>query len=88
MPVDTANLKQRIDLLELIGCDTRLKRVASTPCGEYAGPAVCGGRDRLRVQPAQRTEVGRCRIATLTAAAALQSGVVPSPSAHREVGWR
>jgi DNA primase len=53
--VDIAALKERVDLLELIGRDTRLKRVASTRGGEYAGACpFCGGRDRLRVQPARR----------------------------------
>src|ERR671933_455903 len=42
--IDTAAIKQRIDLLGLIGADTR--------GGEYAGPCpFCGGRDRFRVQP-------------------------------------
>src|SRR6266508_118235 len=55
VPVDTAAIKERIDLLELIGRDTRLKRVASTRGGEYAGACpFCGGKDRLRVQPARR----------------------------------
>src|ERR1700716_2055831 len=54
MRVDVGALKQRVDLLELIGRDTRLKRVASTRGGEYAGACpFCGGRDRLRVQPAR-----------------------------------
>jgi DNA primase len=40
------------DLLDLIGRDTELKRVASTNGGEYAGPCpFCGGRDRFRVWP-------------------------------------
>ena len=52
MPVDTAALKQRIDLLALVGRDTRLRKVASTAGGEWAGPCpFCGGRDRFRVQP-------------------------------------
>src|SRR5918912_372251 len=55
MPVDVMALKERVDLLELIGRDTRLKRVASTRGGEYAGACpFCGGRDRLRVQPERR----------------------------------
>jgi hypothetical protein len=55
VPVDASALKERIDLLELIGRDTRLKRVASTRGGEYAGACpFCGGRDRLRVQPERR----------------------------------
>jgi DNA primase len=52
VPVDTAALKQRIDLLALISRDTRLRKVASTAGGEWAGPCpFCGGRDRFRVQP-------------------------------------
>ena len=50
--IDTWAIKQRTDLLGLIGADTRLKKVASTGGGEYAGPCpFCGGRDRFRVQP-------------------------------------
>jgi DNA primase len=50
--VDTVALRQRTDLLGLIGADTRLKKVAMTAGGEYAGPCpFCGGRDRFRVQP-------------------------------------
>ena len=53
--VDTWAIKQRTDLLGLIGADTRLKKVATTRGGEYAGPCpFCGGRDRFRVQPEQR----------------------------------
>jgi DNA primase len=51
MTVDVASLKTRIDLVELIGRDVPLRRVASTAGGEWAGPCpFCGGRDRLRVQ--------------------------------------
>jgi DNA primase len=54
MTTDTRALRQRTDLLALIGYDTRLKRVAGTAGGEYAGPCpFCGGRDRFRVQPEQ-----------------------------------
>ncbi len=50
--IDTADLRSRVDLLTLIGRDTRLRRVSSTGGGEYAGPCPsCGGRDRFRVQP-------------------------------------
>ncbi|HET8626913.1 MAG TPA: primase-helicase zinc-binding domain-containing protein, partial [Thermomicrobiales bacterium] len=50
--IDTRDLRRRVDLLALIGEDTRLKKVATTRGGEYAGPCpFCGGRDRLRVQP-------------------------------------
>jgi DNA primase len=41
-----------IDLLDLIGRDTQLKKVATTNGGEYAGPCpFCGGHDRFRVWP-------------------------------------
>jgi hypothetical protein len=33
-----ATIKQRTDVLGLIGADTRLKKVASNGGGEYAGP--------------------------------------------------
>src|SRR5438094_9406605 len=50
--IDTGAIKQRTDLLGLIGADTWLKKVASTRGGEFAGPCpFCGGRDRFRVQP-------------------------------------
>ena len=55
--IDVTAIKQTVDLLELIGRDVKqLKLVASTGGGEYAGPCpFCsdGGKDRLRVQPAQ-----------------------------------
>jgi DNA primase len=52
VPIDTAALKQRIDLLALLGRDTRLRKVATTAGGEWAGPCpFCGGRDRFRAQP-------------------------------------
>ena len=52
--VDTAALRQSVDLLELVGSDSTLRKVASTRGGEYAGPCPwCGGEDRFRVQPAQ-----------------------------------
>jgi hypothetical protein len=42
----------RVDLLGLIERDTRLRRVARTHGGEYAGPCpFCGGDDRFRVWP-------------------------------------
>ena len=50
--IDTRDLKQRADLLALIGRDTQLRKAATTRGGEYEGPCpFCGGRDRLRVQP-------------------------------------
>lgn len=55
---------QTDDLFALIGRDTRLKRVASTNGGEYAGPCpFCGGTDRFRVWPEHPGGVGRwwCR---------------------------
>jgi DNA primase len=58
MTVDVASLKSRVDLVELIGRDVPLRRVASTRGGEYAGPCpFCGGRDRLHVQH----QLWRCR---------------------------
>ena len=52
MTVDARALKARVDLLDLIGRDTTLRRVAATRGGEYAGPCpACGGKDRFRVQP-------------------------------------
>lgn len=48
----TADLKARIDLLDLAERDTQLRKVAGTRGGEYAGPCPsCGGHDRFRVQP-------------------------------------
>lgn len=52
MTTDTTALKQRIDLLDLVGRDTTLTKVATTRGGEYAGPCpFCVGTDRFRVQP-------------------------------------
>src|SRR5437764_6759257 len=46
--------ERAMNLLELLTRDTRLRRMASTRGGEYAGPCpFCGGRDRFRVQPEQ-----------------------------------
>jgi DNA primase len=40
------------ELLEVIGRDTMLKRIAATHGGEYAGPCPwCGGTDRFHVWP-------------------------------------
>lgn len=57
-----------IDLLQLAGADTALRRVASTGAGEYAGACPrCGGEDRFHVQlkapPGKRPEGSRwmCR---------------------------
>jgi len=61
MSFDETMLKQRTDLLALIGRDT-LRHIASTNGGEWAGPCpFCGGTDRCRVWPNQ--EGGRfwCR---------------------------
>jgi DNA primase len=50
--IDTTAIKSRIDLVELAGRDVRLKKVATTRGGEWAGACpFCGGRDRFRVQP-------------------------------------
>lgn len=41
-----------VDLLSIAQQHTRLKRVANTKGGEWAGPCpFCGGRDRFRIQP-------------------------------------
>jgi DNA primase len=43
---------QTVDLKDLIGRDTQLKKVASTRGGEFAGACpFCGGIDRFHVQP-------------------------------------
>jgi len=50
--MDANQVKSSIDILQLIGADTTLKRVSSSGGGEYAGPCpMCGGEDRFRVQP-------------------------------------
>ena len=55
MRLDAPALKEHVDLLELVGRDTHLRKVASTRGGEWAGPCpFCGGRDRFRVQPERR----------------------------------
>ncbi len=42
----------QVNLLDVISRNTRLRRVAATHGGEYAGPCpFCGGRDRFRVWP-------------------------------------
>lgn len=47
---ELVRLKQRINLLDLIGGE--LHKVANSHGGEYAGPCpFCGGEDRLHVQP-------------------------------------
>jgi DNA primase len=53
--IDTKAVLARVDLLDLIGRDTKLRKVASTRGGEWAGPCpYCrDGDDRFRVQPAQ-----------------------------------
>lgn len=53
--IDVEALKDKTDLLALAERDTTLKRVATTGGGEWGGPCpFCGGRDRFRVQPAER----------------------------------
>jgi len=52
--LDTAAIRQSVDLLSLVSTSTHVRKVASTRGGEYAGPCpFCGGEDRFRVQPAQ-----------------------------------
>lgn len=41
-----------VDLLSIIGTDTKLERTAGTRGGEYSGPcSFCGGTDRFKVHP-------------------------------------
>jgi DNA primase len=48
--INTDDIRRSVDLLSLVG--NRLKRVATTHGGEYAGPCpFCGGKDRFHVQP-------------------------------------
>lgn len=50
--IDVQTLKNQVNLLELAGRGTVLRRVASSGGGEWAGPCpFCGGRDRFHVQP-------------------------------------
>lgn len=50
--IDVQALKARVDLVDLAGREVRLKKIATTRGGEWAGPCpFCGGRDRFRVQP-------------------------------------
>src|SRR6266498_3009618 len=80
VPVDTTPIKERIDLLELIGRDTRLKRVASTRGGEYAGacrrlgasPSELGGRVRTKSTPAVATTPKLHQVSAPSVAAELE----------------
>lgn len=55
--IDTATIKTAIDLIELVGRYTELRRVTAT---EYHGPCPwCGGDDRFRVT-AERFACRRC----------------------------
>lgn len=59
---DTTVLKQSINILDLIGHDTSLKKVADTGGGEFAGACpFCGGKDRFRVQPYKNNGKWFCR---------------------------
>jgi DNA primase len=50
--IDTAQLNRSVNLLDLIGSATSLRKVAGTQGGEFAGPCpFCGGTDRFHVQP-------------------------------------
>ncbi len=50
--IDVRQLREQVNLLDLAGNSTALRRVASSGGGEWAGPCpFCGGRDRFRVQP-------------------------------------
>ena len=49
---DADDVKAEVNILQLVCRDTRLKKVAWTGGGEWAGPCpFCGGKDRFRVQP-------------------------------------
>ena len=50
--MDIEQIKHSTNILQIIGMDTQLKKVATTGGGEFAGPCpFCGGTDRFRVQP-------------------------------------
>ena len=52
MNTDAAVVKAQVNILQIVSKDTRLKKVAWTGGGEWAGPCpFCGGKDRFRVQP-------------------------------------
>lgn len=56
--------QSKINLLDLIGQSSNLKKVANTHNGEYAGACpFCGGTDRFLVWPHKRTDGGEfwCR---------------------------
>lgn len=56
---DVRDLVDRIDLLELVGQDTHLRRESAR---SWAGPCVwCGGDDRLYVKPEDAPPHWRCR---------------------------
>ena len=50
MMIDTTAIKQSVDLLSLIGNDTRLKRMVGAKYGEYVS-LFCRRRDSFHVQP-------------------------------------
>ena len=46
--IDIQSVKQHVDLIELAGKSTQLRRISSS---EYAGPCpLCGGDDRFHVK--------------------------------------
>ena len=50
--MNAETIKKITDILQVIGTDTNLKKVAATEGGEYAGPCpFCHGTDRFSVQP-------------------------------------
>jgi DNA primase len=52
--LDTLSVKSHVDLLDLVSRDTRLRKIAGTRGGEFAGPCpACGGTDRFHLQPEQ-----------------------------------
>lgn len=52
MSIDAEEIKTTVDILQLVGGDTTLKKVSSSGGGEWEGACpFCGGIDRFRVQP-------------------------------------
>jgi DNA primase len=50
--MDTETIKAKVNILKFVHGDTKLRKVAWTGGGEWAGPCpFCGGKDRFRVQP-------------------------------------
>lgn len=55
-PIDAAAIKAAVDLLELCGADTTLRRESKHSGGSWSGPCPrCGGNDRFVVRPLGRS---------------------------------